>query len=246
MALREELSRSGNFLFRWRSYLPLCMIFFILLALHHSDSSEDIGRLDDFWSVICMIVSLCGLVMRIATIGYTPNGTSGTNTKRQIADSLNIDGMYSITRNPLYLGNFFIGLGIFMLPRLWWFCLLFVLMFWIYYERIIFAEEEFLRKKFGRLYLDWSAKTPAFIPNLKTWNRSVLSFSCRRALRNEYKTYYTLVMAFCIFDVLDELYLEHRFEMETFWQVVFGVSTLFFLTVRILKKKTRLLDLCRR
>jgi protein-S-isoprenylcysteine O-methyltransferase Ste14 len=222
------------------------MIFLVLLALPHSDYNGDIGILGDHWSVICLVVSLCGLAIRIATIGYTPKGTSGTNTKRQIADSLNTTGMYSIARNPLYLGNFIIGLGISMLPRLWWFSLLFVLMFWIYYERIIFAEEEFLREKFGRLYLDWSAKTPAFIPNLKTWNRPVLSFSCRKALRNEYKTYYTLATAYCVFDVMDELYLEHRFEMETFWQVMFAVSTLIYLTVRMLKKKTRLLDVDRR
>ena len=245
MALREELSRSGSFLFRWRSYLPLFMIFLIILALPHSDSNRDIGKLDDLWSVICMFVSLSGLMIRIATIGYTAKGTSGTNTKRQIADSLNATGMYSITRNPLYLGNFFIGFGICMLPRSWWFSLVFVLMFWLYYERIIFAEEEFLREKFGALYLDWSAKTPAFIPNLKAWNRPELSFSCRKALRNEYKSYYTLVTAYCLFDVLDDLYLEHHFEMEVFWQVVFAVSTVFYLTVRTLKKKTRLLDVRR-
>ena len=242
MALREEMSRSGSFLFQWRSYLPLCMIILMLLALPYSDSSGNLDKLDDFWSVICMLVSLCGLAIRVATIGFTPKGTSGTNTKRQIADSLNTTGMYSITRNPLYLGNFFIGFGISILPRLWWFSLLFGLMFWIYYERIIFAEEEFLRDKFGRFYLDWSARTPAFIPNFKAWIRPELSFSYRRALKNEYKSYYTLVTAYCLFDVLEELYLEHHFEMEMFWQVIFVISTVFFLTVRTIKKKTCLLD----
>jgi hypothetical protein len=29
----------------------------------------------------------------------------------------------------------------------------------------MFAEEQFLRKKFGALYTDWAAKTPAFIPS---------------------------------------------------------------------------------
>jgi protein-S-isoprenylcysteine O-methyltransferase Ste14 len=221
------------------------MVFLILLALPHSGGNRAIGKLVDLWSVICMFVSLSGLMIRIATIGYTAKGTSGTNTKRQIADSLNITGMYSITRNPLYLGNFFIGFGIFMLPQLWWLSLVYVLMFWLYYERIIFAEEDFLREKFGHLYLDWSAKTPAFIPNLKAWNRPELSFSWRKALRNEYKSYYTLVTAYCLFDVLDDLYLEHRFEMELFWQVAFAVSTVFYLTVRILKKKTHLLDVRR-
>jgi protein-S-isoprenylcysteine O-methyltransferase Ste14 len=221
------------------------MIFLIILALPPSGRNRDIGKLHDLWSVVCMFVSLSGLMIRVATIGYTAKGTSGTNTKRQIADSLNTTGMYSIVRNPLYLGNFFIGFGISMLPQSWWFSLVFVLMFWLYYERIIFAEEEFLREKFGALYLDWSAKTPAFIPNFSAWNRPELSFSCRKALRNEYKSYYTLVTAYCLFDVLDDLYLEHRFEMELFWQVAFAVSTVFYLTVRILKKKTHLLDVRR-
>jgi protein-S-isoprenylcysteine O-methyltransferase Ste14 len=222
------------------------MIFLVLLALPHSENSGDIDRVNNLWSIVCMFVSFCGLTIRIATIGCTSAGTSGTNTKRQIADFLNTTGMYSITRNPLYLGNFFVGFGFFMLPQLWWLSLLFVLMFWLYYERIIFAEEEFLREKFGKSYLDWAAKTPAFIPNMKAWNRPILAFSCRKALKNEYKSYYTLAMAFCLFDVLDELYWENQFEMETFWQVVFTVSTGFYLTVRMLKKKTRLLDICRR
>ena len=31
--LREELSRTGNFLFRWKSHLPLFVIVLILLAM---------------------------------------------------------------------------------------------------------------------------------------------------------------------------------------------------------------------
>ena len=34
MALREELERSGNWLFRHRSYLPIVMLVPILVALH--------------------------------------------------------------------------------------------------------------------------------------------------------------------------------------------------------------------
>ncbi len=70
--------------------------------------------------------------------------------------------------------------------------------------------------------------TPVFIPDLKAWIRPALSFSYSRALKNEYKSYYTLVTAYCVFDVLEELYLEHHSEMEMFWQVIFAVSTAFF------------------
>ena len=35
MALREELRKQGNWLFRWRSYLPLIMIVIVLLAMSY-------------------------------------------------------------------------------------------------------------------------------------------------------------------------------------------------------------------
>ncbi|GAI74444.1 unnamed protein product [marine sediment metagenome] len=40
-----------------------------------------------------------------------------------------------------------------------------------YYERIIFAEEEFLRKTFGDSYLKWAEQTPTFLPKCKNWKK---------------------------------------------------------------------------
>lgn len=53
--------------------------------------------------------------------------------------------MYSIVRNPLYLGNFLMVLRVVLVLRVWWLSLLYLLVFTIYYERIIFAEEMFLK-----------------------------------------------------------------------------------------------------
>ena len=133
MPLREELSKSGAFLFRWRSYLPLLMIVLVLSAMPNVEHPGHREKLDQLWEVLCLFISFAGLAIRIATIGYTPQGTSGTNTNRQIAEVLNRSGMYSATRNPLYLGNFIIWFGISMVPRMWWFCVIVVLMFWLYY-----------------------------------------------------------------------------------------------------------------
>ncbi|MGC9453013.1 MAG: methyltransferase family protein, partial [Oceanipulchritudo sp.] len=47
-------------------------------------------------------------------------GTSGRNTKQQVAYSLNTTGFYSVVRNPLYLGNFFMYLGIALFTHHWW------------------------------------------------------------------------------------------------------------------------------
>ena len=43
------------------------------------------------------------------------------------------------------------------------------LVFWLYYERIMLAEEEFLRARYGKAFDDWAARTPAFLPNFRHW-----------------------------------------------------------------------------
>lgn len=141
MALREEFEKTGNWLFRWRSYLPLIVIGIFLLSLREYEYPGRSEQLDHIWEAICLIISFVGLGIRFFTIGHTPKGTSGRNTKKQVAETLNTTGIYSIVRNPLYLGNFFMGLGIALFAHLWWLTLIYILLFWLYYERIIFTEE---------------------------------------------------------------------------------------------------------
>lgn len=188
MALKEEFEQIGNWLFRWRSYLPLLMIGNVVLFMEHFDyiGHSHSHSLDQLWEIICLLISFLGLGIRIYTIGFTPYGTSGRNTKSQKAEQLNITGIYSLVRHPLYLGNFFIWLGISMFVHLWWVTLIFILVFWLYYERIMFAEEEFLRKKFGNEYVVWANKTSAFCPKFKNWEKLTLSFSLRNVLKREY------------------------------------------------------------
>jgi protein-S-isoprenylcysteine O-methyltransferase Ste14 len=87
--------------------------------------------------------------------GYVPRGTSGRNTRWQVAETLNTTGMYSIVRNPLYLGNFIIVLGILLFVQVWWIVVIGIVGFWFFYERIVFTEEGFLRRKFGTVFLEW-------------------------------------------------------------------------------------------
>jgi len=102
------------------------------------------------------LISLCGLAIRVYTVGHTPANTSGRNTAGQLAESLNTTGIYSLVRHPLYLGNFFMWLGVALLIANFWFVIAFVFAYWIYYERIMFAEEQFLRTKFGPTYVEWA------------------------------------------------------------------------------------------
>src|SRR5262245_10107591 len=120
MPLLEEFESSGSLLFRWRSYLPLVPAVLIFFGLAHFDYPFGSHLLDEIWELICLAVSFLGLAIRALTIGSAASRTSGRNTTEQVADRLNTTGMYSIVRHPLYLGNFFIVLGVVIFYRVWW------------------------------------------------------------------------------------------------------------------------------
>lgn len=242
MALREEFENTGNWLFRWRSYLPLAVIGIFLLALRDYEYPGHSERLDHIWEVVCLMVSFFGLTIRILTIGYTSKGTSGRNTKRQVAQTLNTTGMYSIVRNPLYLGNFFMGLGIALFAYLWWLTLIYILMFWLYYERIIFAEEAFLREKFGDEFLEWASRTPVFVPRFSQYKKATLPFSLRNVLRKEYNSFFAVIVVFFILETLGEIFSEGRLEFDAGWLILLGIGFAVWIVLRSLKKHTNVLN----
>ena len=240
MALREEFEIQGNMLFKWRSYLPLIVVclfpYIILKYTPHVRYS-----VHQYWSIVCIFISFLGLGLRILTLGFVPNGTSGRNTKRQVADSLNTIGMYSLVRHPLYLGNYIIVLGIVLYTMNWWFVVLISLFFWIYYERIMYAEEEFLRNKFGETYEKWASRTSAFIPALRKWETPELPFSVRFVLKKEYTGFFCIVVIYSFMELIFQFSAIHKVLLPFFWVLLFMLSSVFYIIILVVKKKTNLL-----
>jgi protein-S-isoprenylcysteine O-methyltransferase Ste14 len=241
MPLREEFESQGNWLFRWRSYLPLSLFLLVALAMRDFNYPRHEHKWQEWWMLCCLAVSLTGLAIRVMTVGYVPKGTSGGNTARQIAETLNTTGMYSLVRHPLYLGNYLIWLGIPLFFHTCWLVTIFSLLFWLYYERIMFAEEEFLRRKFGWEYIRWATETPAFIPRLRGWRSPDLSFSLRNVLRREYSAVFGIVAVFCGLEILEHLAVEHRFYFEAHWRIIAPAGLAVYLLLRTLKRRTRVL-----
>jgi protein-S-isoprenylcysteine O-methyltransferase Ste14 len=242
MTLSQEFERIGNWFFRWRSYLPLLLLALFLLSLADFSYLTSHNAMNRLWELFCLGISSLGLIFRIVTVGYVPRGTSGRNTKKQVAEVLNTTGMYSVVRHPLYLGNFVIWLGISLLFHLWWFTLLIGLLFWIYYEKIMYAEEEFLKKKFGDQFMTWAEKTPAFIPDFSLWQTSELQFSAKSALKREYASFFAMITIFTCLIILCNLRVEKTLQIDQMWTGIFCGTLGFYLVVRFLKKKTHVLD----
>jgi len=198
MALIQEMERQGNWLFRYRGQIPVVLFLMAIPAVLASGSSLR----PDWILPLAIVLSLVGAVVRAYTIGTTPRGTSGRNTQQQVAESLNTSGIYSLLRHPLYLGNYLMWIGIVVYTGNASFVAVVTLMYWLYYERIMMAEEAFLLNKFGNTYREWAATTPAFIPRLIGFRSPSVSFSLRSVFRREYSGWLAVVVGWAYVDFL--------------------------------------------
>jgi hypothetical protein len=182
------------------------------------------------------------LFFRILVVGHTPQNTSGRNTREQIAEVLNTTGWYSVVRHPLYLGNYLMGLGIALFPFVWWMPVIYTLSFALYYERIMVAEEDFIRDKFGEDFEKWSEVTPGFFPAFSKWDSPSLEFSFKNILRREYSSLFALVLCFSILDLIGNYLVEQRFYLVPVWNNLFWITLAVYLILRTLKRHTTMLD----
>lgn len=244
MPLREEFEASGNWLFKRRSWLPLVLYPFALAILYFYPAPTHAAISSETWGLICLGISLSGQVVRALTVGFTPKGTSGRNTEEgQVAETLNQTGIYSVVRHPLYLGNFLMWLGLFMFIGIWWFVLLCALAYWLYYERIMYAEEEFLRRLYTSRYEAWALRTPAFLPRLSGWVPSNLDFSFRNVLKREYNGLFASIVSFALLNLCSNRFATGQLRLDPLWQVCLVAGAVLFAVLRTLKKSTRVLDL---
>jgi protein-S-isoprenylcysteine O-methyltransferase Ste14 len=241
VSLRVEFERTGAWLFSRRSFLALAGLPIIGAGLI---SFSYLGRnhlIDEVWNVVCLVVSLVGLAVRAVTVGHAAPGTSGRNTRRQVAETLNTTGVYSVVRHPLYLGNYLAVLGMAMFFHKWWIIALMTCIYALYYERIMFAEEAFLRERFGGAFERWAAVTPAILPKLSLWKRPALSFSWRTVLRREYTGIFLVTTVFPFLEVTSDSIAEGRLRIDWPWVVLALFGTATYLILRGFKKCSRLL-----
>jgi protein-S-isoprenylcysteine O-methyltransferase Ste14 len=247
LALLEDYLKIGNFLFRYRSYIPLIVVIIVVIMFFFGFEDIITFKTFNFWTEFCFVISLIGICIRMIAVGFSSPKTSGRNINAQLADSLNTSGIYSIVRHPLYVGNYLIWLGIsmripsFVLPTV------ITILYWIYYEKIMFVEEDFLRNKFGNNFVEWSNKTPAILPNIFLWKKPQNKFSWKKIIRKENDGIYAFLIAFYLIIPLDIL-IDSRFSnfcgLFSSYKpevIILSISTIIYIFIKFLKKKTNLL-----
>ena len=182
--------RIGNFFFHYRN--ALFPVAYLLLFLNGPEI------IDDYRLAVAggLIVALAGQGLRAVTIGLEYIIRGGRN--RQVyAEKLVQGGIFAHCRNPLYVGNFLVilGLGIACNSRLF---LAFGIPFFLFaYWAIIAAEENFLRSKFGDEFAAYCARVNRFVPNFSGLGSTLQSmqFNWRRLISAEYGSTYAWLAA---------------------------------------------------
>lgn len=241
--LKNEMIRQGDILFRFRSYIPLILIPLVIAAFADQSFIKESKIVTELWTLISIVISFIGLAIRIITVGFVSADTSGRNTKGQVAGSLNTSGIYSLVRHPIYLGNFVITLGCFIFLENWWLLASVCLLFFIYYERIMLAEEFFLESKFQGAYRSWAEKTPLLVLDFSLWKAPVRSFCLKTVIRREYHSLFGIISAFFLLHMVKNYFNNRGIIPETGWTIFFLAGLVVYLLVRLLAKKTRFLNL---
>ncbi|MFH1377906.1 MAG: isoprenylcysteine carboxylmethyltransferase family protein [Planctomycetota bacterium] len=225
----------GNILFHIRNYVfPFsALLLFITGPEIHPD-----------WFLVMLVglfVVILGETVRIGTIGLTYIIRGGKNRKIY-AKGLVAEGVFKHVRNPMYIGNELILIGMAIATNNLVLVAIAVPLGAFIYLAITLAEEDFLRKQFGPEYDEYCKATPRFLPNfsgiIDTYRNSV--FHWKRVLVKEFNTIYAWNLAW------SSLLLYHLwmcsgpsnielYKLDT--EVFIAVITIVYLIMIIIKKR---------
>lgn len=108
---------------------------------------------------------LLGQFLRISARGFkSENSGNGTQLIQ--------GGPYLLTRNPMYLGIFCIGLGMGLALFQFWAICVFVVIFVVRYVTLIFTEEKRLLERFGNTYAEYCKRVPRLFPSFNNMLRN--------------------------------------------------------------------------
>lgn len=116
-------------------------------------------------------------------------------------------GPFAYVRNPLYVGNIllYVGIGVVSNALSPWLPIVAAFFFICQYTFIVTLEEEFLEKEFGAGYLEYKKNVPRFLPRMiayQTPTQTAQSPNWNEALQSETRTLQAIVLVYAVLIVL--------------------------------------------
>jgi protein-S-isoprenylcysteine O-methyltransferase Ste14 len=197
----------GNFFFRYRNALFPLVIVVASLTLRPEVILQS-WIVDRVLGLAGIVIALTGQAVRLITIGFDYIHRGGKDGK-VYAGRLVRGGIYGLTRNPMYLGNSLIAIGVTMLMGSPLGYLIVIPFFLFVYQAIIAAEEAYLRNKFGAEYEDYEANVNRIVPSLSRIKESFagMRFDWRRSIKKDIGTVVGLTIGLNILPVWRSYFL---------------------------------------
>jgi protein-S-isoprenylcysteine O-methyltransferase Ste14 len=191
----------GNFFFQYRN--GLFPVIFVLAALTLRPSIMFGSPVADRLVAVCgMIIVLLGEAVRLVTIGFEYIHRGGKE-RRVYAGRLVQGGVFGLVRNPMYIGNVLIAVGMTMFLRSPLGYVILIPLFLFLYQALIAAEEAYLRDRFGSDYENYCANVNRFAPRLDRIPQafSGMRFDWRRSFRKDLGTVVGLMMGLILIPI---------------------------------------------
>ncbi len=149
----------SQILFKNRSYTPIPFVILMIVFAAPSPWSMAGG----------FILAAAGELLRAWGVFYAGSETRTTGSVG--ASKLVTSGPFGYVRNPLYVGNItlYIGIGIMSYALFPWLQLAALVYFIFQYTLIVNEEERFLRGEFGAEYTEYTNNVKRFIPRFTPW-----------------------------------------------------------------------------
>ena len=167
--------------FQHRGLIPVP--FILGLLVFNSPPSPYASGLDALLDVGGLAVIGAGLAVRAWAVGHAGRHTRSYKLR---SPRLVTSGPYAYVRNPIYLGNLLIGLGIVIMAGSWIAFGVLLLVFSVEYGAIVSLEEEFLSNAFGEQYHEYRRRVPRWLPRLTPLHPTTPDPFSWRALHKEY------------------------------------------------------------
>jgi len=230
--------RIGNFIFHYRNGLfPLIYCLLIIQGPTLFGNYKTAA-------IVGFCVALLGQSIRAVTIGLDYIIRGGKD-RRVYAERLVTGGIFNHCRNPLYLGNFIIVVGVAIAANSIIYMSIAIPFFIFAYAAIIAAEENFLRGKFGEEFNTYCRRVNRLLPNLSGLMTTLngMTFNWRRLISAEYGSTYIWLAAITLV-TLRNLWAHGDYNPNnplvwTLWSCL-GFVSLAYCLARFLKKTGRL------
>ena len=163
----------------------------------------------------------------------------GGKAGKPYAEGLVTEGIFHHCRNPLYVGNIAMLLGVGIMANSLVYVVIVIPVFLFVYQAIVRAEEDFLLKKFGAGYDAYCKQVNRWIPDVRGLDDtfSGMRFNWRRWILKEHTTQYiwlggmTLILLFKYPELTG-----YSADCRLIWLAsVFGGLSALYVLIRVLK-----------